>query len=149
MLSKAVRKEILTHGIVAVVSFTLTALVIFATVGIISCVKSNAAVQLPPRFAIEPGRYEMTTASITNLRTEEITEIAVMDVISDKEWKWLFGFSIDLNSDTKFYAHKDCYAHTKGGLVYELIADNTLRLHFERWNGYDIAIILKKAKVYG
>lgn len=109
-------------------------------------------------YALESGAYGFDKGIITNLTTNEVREKFFDDILSDNteylQWGWLFSFLIGINKDTEFIYTKDnrCFVLNEG-LAYELIDDNTLKLHFLRFKGYDgesydIVIIFSKQNLY-
>ncbi len=102
------------------------------------------------------GAYGFDKAVITNIITKEETEKVFDDILQDSDWRWLLSFSVGISEDTTFRYNNDTdsYFTLDGGNAYELVGDNTLKLHFPRWEGYDygiysVTIILGKHKLYG
>lgn len=136
-------------------------LVIITAITFSACTKSNAAGQdeKPYQYTYESGsagKYGFDKAIITNLLTKEIAELVFDDVLRNKNWSWVLSFGFVANTDTEwtYNLHTESWFVINGGNAYELIADNTFRLHFPRWNGYDynlydVVIILGWHKVYG
>ena len=107
-------------------------------------------------YSIEAGAYGFDKAVITNIITKEETEKVFDDILQDSDWRWLLSFSVGISEDTTFRYNNDTdsYFTLDGGNAYELVGDNTLKLHFPRWEGYDygiysVTIILGKHKLYG
>ncbi len=128
--------------------------ILFAVFAFAGCGADNA----PLPYSIEAGAYGLDKAIITNLITKEQTEKVFDDIFQDQDWRWMLSFSIGIgiNEDTTFIYNPDTesYFVLNGGIAYELIGDNTLKLHFPRWHGYDydvyeVVIILGKHKLYG
>lgn len=105
-------------------------------------------------YTIAHGRYGLDSAITTDLLTREETEWVFDDIFQNNDWQWLLSYSVDINRDSHFYIREGHWIVAQAGLTYELIADNTLQLHFPRYEAsdnhiYDVIIILGKHKVYG
>ncbi len=103
---------------------------------------------LPERkpYSLKLGTYEFETATLTNIFTEEVEEKTSDELISDSseecvKWKFLGNFSVTIKKDTEFIYTKDnrCVV-LKGGLAFELIAEDTLQVHLSAWRTYDLEL---------
>ena len=108
-------------------------------------------------YPLKLGTYEFQTATVENLLTNEIEEKTFDSIINDenpeefKAWSFLSNFSITIKEDTEFFYTKDnrCVVF-KEGYSFELVAENTLKIHLPYWQAYvydkfglyDIVIIL-------
>lgn len=85
--------------------------------------------------SLKPGMYGFELAIIKNKLTQKTTEKSVDDILDSgnelREWGNLLGFQIYVNDDTEYIRTKDGrYSILDEGLAFEVVAENTLRLHF-------------------
>lgn len=110
-------------------------------------------------YSLKLSAYGFEKATITNLITKEVTENLFDDIINDNteflQWGWLFSFDVGIYEDTEivFTSDNRCFVLNEG-LAYELTGDNTLKLHFPRFQGYDygiydVVIVFGNQKLYG
>ena len=101
------------------------------------------------------GKYSLKTAEITNLITKEVAIKTVDDILfsEDKEWYCLYSFSTSIHKESKFFYIDDIWYLFKNNLMYKIMSNMTLKLHFPRWNSisgiYDVVIYLNWTKTYG
>lgn len=110
-------------------------------------------------YSLQSGTYGFETATITNILTQETVEKSFDDILNNKddfkEWGTLFGFQISINEKTEYFRKNgNAYFVVKDGLAFDIIGQDTLRLHFSYWRGYDfncydVVILLRWKQVYG
>lgn len=113
-------------------------LIVFFTILLSAC---NSATKNPP-YPLVTGGYFFEKAIVTNILTKESFEWDLDDILEDKtifkEWGNLLSFAVAIDEKTE-YIYNDqnrCYVIDEG-TAYEIIDENTLRLHFPCWRGYD------------
>ena len=109
--------------------------------------------------SLKSGMYGFEFAVIKNKFTQEITKKSIDDILNNetqrREWGNLFSFRIFVDDKTEYIKRKDNrYIIIDEGIDFEVAEENTLRLHFPNWQGYDyqtfdIVIVLGWQITYG
>lgn len=112
-----------------------------------------------PQYSLKFGAYRLKYTTIINITTKETTTKNFDGIINDtlefSNWGNLLNFGIGINESTEYFYKQDnrCFVLNEG-LAFEVIGDNTLKLHFPYWRGsdfqfYDVVIILSWVQTYG
>ncbi|MDE7082155.1 MAG: hypothetical protein K2O89_00425 [Clostridia bacterium] len=108
-----------------------------------------------PSYPLKTGAYGFEKAIVTNILTEE-TGVKYLDDILNyeyKDWGTILSFSVRVDEDTEYvFVDGRCLVINEG-VAYEVIGENSLMLHFSRWNAnnsiYDVVIYLTWEQTYG
>lgn len=123
-------------------------------------VLSSCAVEvtLEKPYSVKSGTYELKTAVITDMFTDETEEITVEQLVvsgpARDQWLYLFNYSLSIDENTQFIYTKDNRRVViREGFAFELIAENTFKVHLPYWDTadgrYDIVLLLEWVPRYG
>ena len=121
---------------------------------------SSCAVDVTPEkpYSVKSGTYELKTAVITDMFTDETEEITVEQLVvsgpARDQWLYLFNYSLSIDENTQFIYTKDNrWVVIREGFAFELIAENTFKVHLPYWDTsdgrYDIVLLLEWVPRYG